>query len=92
MENPYDYARELNPLFEELGFWWIDSGESNWELFQYQESDESCWYEVRIWLDRIEFIRCNHNEINWKATDDQVLFESDSIDEVLSIIKSNERE
>ena len=99
MTKQYKDAKEFSYHFEESAFSWTCSGEDHWELFQYvplsyfeEDEDNEDWFEVRIWLDRVEFVQCNHNETNWKATNDQVLFTSDSIDEVVSIIKSNEEE
>tara|TARA_R100000664_G_scaffold7469_1_gene12585 strand:+ start:660 stop:965 length:306 start_codon:yes stop_codon:yes gene_type:complete len=97
MTKQYKDAKELCDHFEEYGFLWTDSGDQHYEMFQYTpmsyyEEDSEEWFEVRIWLNRIEFVQCNHNENNCKAKDDQVLFTTDLIDEVVSIIQSNEDE
>ena len=58
-------------------------------MFQLYETEES-WFELVVYDDVLVFSHLTDNLNNWKACDIQWILKTDSFDEVLSLIQSNQ--
>tara|TARA_R100000808_G_C2046743_1_gene83959 strand:+ start:37 stop:525 length:489 start_codon:yes stop_codon:yes gene_type:complete len=76
-------------FLEDLYFHWTDSGEVDRDMFQLYETEES-WFELVVYDDVLVFSHLTENLNNWKACDIQWILKTDSFDEVLSLIQSNQ--